>query len=294
MKKIGFIGVGNMGGPMARNLKSAGHSVTAFDLSSESLKILAADGISSANSITEAVQEADIVITMLPEGKHVADVYQSDVFAAASTNAVLIDCSTIDVKTSRAVHADAAAKGYKMLDAPVSGGVGGATKGSLTFMVGGSEAVLDNTRSLFEIMGANIVYCGDAGAGQAAKMCNNMMLGAQMVSVAEAFVLAEKLGLDHQKLFDVASTASGQCWSLTTYCPVPGPVPTSPANNNYEAGFAAAMMLKDLNLAMGAARETGAKLSLAAEATRLYEHFSENVSNDTDFSGIIEMLRQQS
>jgi len=210
MKKIGFIGIGNMGGPMARNLKAAGHSVTAFDLSAESLKALAVDGVASADSIAEAVKDADIVFTMLPEGKHVADVYQVDVFGTANTDAVLIDCSTIDVKTSRLVHSDAASHGYKMLDAPVSGGVGGATAGSLTFMVGGPEAVLNETRDLFDIMGANIVYCGNAGAGQAAKMCNNMMLGAQMVSVAEAFILAENLGLDHQKLFDVASTASGQ------------------------------------------------------------------------------------
>ncbi len=293
MKKIGFIGVGNMGGPMARNLKTAGHTVTAFDLSAESLAALAADGIHSASSAAEAVKDADIIFTMLPAGKHVAGVYQTDVFGKANAEAILIDCSTIDVKTSREVHADALTRGYKMLDAPVSGGVGGASAGTLTFMVGGPESVLEASRDLFEVMGANIVYCGDAGAGQAAKMCNNMMLGAQMVSVAEAFILAEKLGLDHQKLFDVASTASGQCWSLTTYCPVPGPVPTSPANNGYAAGFAAAMMLKDLNLAMGAAQETNTQLSLAKEATRLYKNFAENASDDTDFSGIIEMLRQQ-
>ena len=240
MSKIGFIGVGNMGAPMVRNLIKAGHQVTAFDLSKELLDAIAQDGATIAASASDAATDVDVVITMLPAGAHVKDVYFSSVFENASKGTLMIDSSTVDVDTSREVHKGAAENDFLMIDAPVSGGVGGAAAGTLTFMVGGEDAAFAHAKPFLEIMGKTIVHCGGAGNGQAAKVCNNLMLGIQMSSVSEAFVLAEKLGLDAQKLFDVSSTATGQCWSLTSYCPVPGPVPVSPANKNYEPGFTAA------------------------------------------------------
>lgn len=293
MTKIGFIGIGNMGGHMARNLIKAGHDVTVFDLSQEALDAIASDGATISTSVGGAVRYADVVITMLPAGKHVSSVYNDEVLPHAQTGAVFIDCSTIDVDTTRKVSSAAAAKGHSMLDAPVSGGVGGAEAGTLTFMVGGNEEIFKSVRNLFDNMGKNIIHCGGSGTGQAAKMCNNMMLGIQMASVAEAFVLAETLGLEHQKLYDVASTASGQCWSLTTYCPVPGPVPSAPSNRDYEPGFATALMLKDMNLALSAASDTGAHLEIAQASARIYENYAEGGAAGKDFSGIINLLRDR-
>lgn len=293
MTKIGFIGIGNMGRHMARNLLKAGHHVTAFDLSQAALDAIASDGAAIAGTAGGAVRSANVVITMLPAGKHVASVYDEEILPNAQDRAVFIDCSTIDVDTSRRVAAAAKSKGHSMLDAPVSGGVGGAEAGTLTFMVGGDEDVFTSSRRLLDCMGKNIVHCGGPGTGQAAKMCNNMMLGIQMVSVAEAFVLAEALGLEHQKLFDVASTASGQCWSLTTYCPVPGPVPGSPANQGYQPGFATALMIKDLNLALDAAARSGARLDVAHASIALYESYFEESGSEKDFSGIVNLIRER-
>ena len=293
MANIAFIGVGNMGNPMARNLMAAGHAVTAFDISADFLARIADAGAKTAASAGEAVAGAEVVITMLPAGKHVKDVYLGGLFDALEPGTLLIDCSTIDVAAAREVHAAAAEKGFPMVDAPVSGGVGGAEAATLTFMVGGADDAVASARPLLDKMGKTIVHCGGAGNGQAAKICNNMMLGIQMASVAEAFVLAEKLGLDAQRLFDVSSTASGQCWSLTTYCPVPGPVPTSPANRAYEPGFAAALMLKDMGLALAAAKDTGADVSVAEKAAALYQDYSDAGQAGKDFSGIINLIRDR-
>lgn len=290
--KIGFIGIGNMGGPMARNLIATGHDVTVFDLSEDNVASLVNAGATGAGSARTAVSGADVVVTMLPAGPHVLNVYEGTILGSAPAGALLIDCSTIDVETSRIVAKMAADKGYPMVDAPVSGGVGGAEAGTLTFMVGGSEADFARAKPVLEKMGKTIVHCGGAGNGQAAKICNNMMLGIQMISVAEAFVLAEKLGLDHQKLYDVSSKASGQCWSLTTYCPVPGPVPTSPANRDYKPGFAAAMMVKDLRLSQGASKSFQAQTELGARALEMYERFADSGNEGMDFSGIIKMVRE--
>lgn len=290
-RKIGFIGVGNMGGPMARNLVAAGHSVTAFDLSTDLVAKAVQGGAMGAESAGAAVKGADIVVTMLPAGKHVRAVYGGEVLPNAADGALLIDCSTIDVETARDVAAMAGDGGHGMVDAPVSGGVGGAEAGTLTFMVGGADSAFIQAKPILEKMGRNIVHCGGAGNGQAAKICNNMMLGIQMISVAEAFAMAEKLGLDHQKLFDVSSKASGQCWSLTTYCPVPGPVPTSPANRDYVPGFASAMMVKDLGLAQDAAKAFDANTEMGARALEMYEQFVDSGNGDVDFSGIIKMVR---
>lgn len=290
--KIGFIGIGNMGGPMARNLIATGHDVTVFDLSEGNVASLVNAGATGAGSARTAVSGADVVVTMLPAGPHVLNVYEGTILGSAPAGALLIDCSTIDVETSRIVAKMAADKGYPMVDAPVSGGVGGAEAGTLTFMVGGSEADFARAKPVLEKMGKTIVHCGGAGNGQAAKICNNMMLGIQMISVAEAFVLAEKLGLDHQKLYDVSSKASGQCWSLTTYCPVPGPVPTSPANRDYKPGFAAAMMVKDLRLSQGASKSFQAHTELGARALEMYERFADSGNEGMDFSGIIKMVRE--
>lgn len=294
MSKIGFIGVGNMGGPMARNLIKAGHEVMAFDLSEALLTALEKDGATVASSAHDAVQNADIVVTMLPAGQHVHSVYFNDIFDNAPAGILMIDCSTIDVATSRLVHAEANTKGFNMVDAPVSGGVGGAEAGTLTFMVGGTSDAFNQAKPLLDIMGKNIVYCGGAGNGQAAKICNNMMLGIQMASVSEAFLLAEKLGLDADKLFNVSSTASGQCWSLTTYCPVPGPVPTSPANNDYTPGFAAPLMQKDMGLAIEAADQLGVKVEAAKCAAAIYEAYVKAGGDTKDFSGIINHIRNTS
>jgi 3-hydroxyisobutyrate dehydrogenase len=293
MARIGFIGLGNMGLPMAQNLLQAGHAVAGFDLNAEASEKLAASGGGRANSVAEACKDAEIVITMLPAGEHVRDVYLGDagVLAAAAPATLLIDSSTIDVETSRAVAQAAEGRGLAMVDAPVSGGVSGAEAATLTFMVGGSDEAFARARPVLESMGKTIVHAGGPGTGQAAKICNNMILGASMIVVSEAFLLAEKLGLDAQKLFDIASKSSGQCWSMTSYCPVPGLVPTSPANRDYQAGFTAAMMLKDLKLAQSAARATRATTPLGAGAAAVYERFVDSEDGSVDFSGIIRYLR---
>ncbi|HQS15119.1 3-hydroxyisobutyrate dehydrogenase [Reyranella sp.] len=290
MAKIAFIGLGNMGGPMAANLAKAQHHVVAFDLSDAAVATAVEKGAHKASSAAEAVKGAEIVVTMLPAGKHVREVYEKDVLPNVAKGTLLIDCSTIDVESARHVAALAEKAGLDMVDAPVSGGVGGATAGTLTFMVGGSEASFAKAKPILEKMGKNIVLAGTSGGGQAAKICNNMILGVSMIAVSEAFMLAKRLGLDAQKLFDVASTASGQCWSLTNYCPVPGPVPTSPANRDYQAGFTAAMMLKDLMLAQQAANAAGASTPLGAEAAQLFSLFVNSGNGAKDFSGIIKML----
>ncbi|OYU90995.1 MAG: 3-hydroxyisobutyrate dehydrogenase [Bradyrhizobiaceae bacterium PARB1] len=290
MTSIAFIGLGNMGGPMAANLIKAGHKVTGFDLVEASRAQAKADGVTVAASATDAVKGADVIITMLPAGKHVVAVW-SEVIPAASKGALMIDCSTIDVESARKAHGLAAAQQLPSVDAPVSGGTGGAKGATLTFMAGGDAKAFASAKPILEAMGKKIVHCGDAGAGQAAKICNNMILGISMIGVSEAFVLAEKLGLSHQALFDVASTSSGQCWSLTTYCPVPGPVPTSPANNEYKPGFAAALMLKDLKLSQEAARAAGAATPLGAHAESIYETFDKEGQGGVDFSGIVNHLR---
>ncbi len=292
MTTIAFIGLGNMGGPMAANLVKAGHPVVGFDLSEASRAAAAEAGVAIEPSAIAAVRDgdADVVITMLPAGKHVRAVW-AELLPVAKEGALFIDCSTIDVDSARAVHEMARKAGVASLDAPVSGGTGGAKGATLTFMAGGEDAAFARGQPILEKMGRKIVHCGGAGAGQAAKICNNMILGISMIGVGEAFVLAEKLGLSHQALFDVASTSSGQCWSLTTYCPVPGPVPTSPANNGYKPGFAADLMLKDLKLAQEAAASAGAATPLGAAAAQLYALFAAQGEGGTDFSGIIDMLR---
>lgn len=290
MAKIAFIGLGNMGGPMAANLAKAQHHVSAFDLSDAAVAAAVEKGAHKASSAAEAVKGAEIVVTMLPAGKHVREVYEKDVLPNVARGTLLIDCSTIDVESARHVAALAERAGMDMVDAPVSGGVGGATAGTLTFMVGGSEVSFAKAKPILEKMGKNIVLAGSSGGGQAAKICNNMILGISMIAVSEAFMLAKRLGLDAQKLFDVASTASGQCWSLTNYCPVPGPVPASPANRDYQPGFTAAMMLKDLMLAQQAANAAGASTPLGAEAAQLFSLFVNSGNGAKDFSGIIKML----
>jgi 3-hydroxyisobutyrate dehydrogenase len=293
MAMIGFIGLGNMGLPMAQNLIKAGHDVRGFDMSKAQMLALTASGGQAADGVKAAASGAEIVITMLPAGQHVREVYLAadGVLSAAGAGALLIDSSTIDVATAREVAAAAEQKGLPMLDAPVSGGVGGAQAGTLTFMCGGSDDAFARALPILEKMGKTIVHAGGAGNGQAAKICNNMILGVSMIAVSEAFVLAEKLGLDAQKLFDIASKSSGQCWSLTSYCPVPGPVPTSPANRDYKAGFTAAMMLKDLRLAQDAAKAAGADTPLGADAAKIYGEFVETGEGPRDFSGVIRFIR---
>lgn len=293
MARIGFIGLGNMGGPMAGNLLKAGHDVSTFDVVPAAVEAAARAGATVAASASEAASGAEIVVTMLPAGSHVHEVYlgEGGVIASAAEGTLLIDCSTIDVATARAVSEAAAASGKEMVDAPVSGGVAGAEAATLTFMVGGTEAAFARARPVLESMGKNVFHAGGAGNGQAAKICNNLILGISMIGVCEGFALAERLGLEPDKLFDIASTASGQCWSLTSYCPVPGPVPSSPANRDYQPGFTAAMMLKDLKLAQDAARAFDANTPLGAEAAALYGLFVANGHADTDFSGVIKFLR---
>jgi 3-hydroxyisobutyrate dehydrogenase len=292
MTTIAFIGLGNMGGPMAANLVKAGHAVVGFDLSAASIAAAKLDGAAAAPSAIAAVREADadVVITMLPAGKHVRAVW-AELLPVAKQDALFIDCSTVDVESARAVHALAEKAGIHSLDAPVSGGTGGAKAATLTFMAGGADAAFAAAKPILEQMGRKVVHCGGAGAGQAAKICNNMILGISMIAVGEAFVLAEKLGLSHQALFDVASTSSGQCWSLSTYCPVPGPVPTSPANNGYKPGFAADLMLKDLRLSQEASSSSGAATPLGASAAQLYALFQAAGHGGDDFSAIINFIR---
>jgi 3-hydroxyisobutyrate dehydrogenase len=292
MSAIGFIGLGNMGLPMARNLMGAGHRLRAFDLVPASLEQAVAAGATAAASSADAAAGAELVITMLPEGRHVREVYlgPAGVIAHADAGALLIDCSTIDVESARAVNQAAGERGFEVLDAPVSGGVAGAEKATLTFMVGGSEAGVARARPVLAQMGKAVVHAGPSGNGQAAKICNNMMLGISMIGVCEAFVLAERLGLAADKLFEVGSQSSGQCWSLTNYCPVAGLVPSSPANRGYQPGFTAAMMAKDLRLAQAAAQAVDAPTPLGAGARQLYALFTNGGHGGLDFSAIIKML----
>jgi 3-hydroxyisobutyrate dehydrogenase len=294
MAMIGFIGLGNMGGPMAANLVKAGHQVTGFDLAPRAAEALAAKGGRAAASAAEAVAAGELVITMLPAGAQVRSVYLGDggVLTNARKGALLIDCSTIDVETARAVAAAAAEAGYDMVDAPVSGGVAGAEAASLTFMVGGEAEIFARAQPVLAVMGRTIVHAGPAGNGQAAKICNNMILGVSMIAVCEAFALAERLGVSAQTLFDITAKSSGQCWALTSYCPVPGPVPSSPANRGYAPGFTAAMMLKDLRLGQQAAGATAAPTPLGAAAANLYQMFVDTGSAGLDFSGVYRLFRK--
>ena len=289
---IGFIGLGHMGGPMAANLVKAGYVVRGFDLMPDLLQAATGAGVTPCRSVVETVDGCGVVITMLPAGKHVISVW-TDLLTAVSEGTLLIDCSTIDIESARHVHGMAKARGCPSLDAPVSGGTSGAMAGTLTFMVGGESEAFTSAEPILRSMGQKIIHCGGAAMGQAAKICNNMILGISMIAVSEAFVLAEKLGLSQQSLFDVASVSSGQCWSLTTYCPVPGPVPASPANRDYQPGFATALMLKDLMLSQDAAALTGAKTQLGHEAAALYQRFSDAGGTAKDFSAIIEMIRSE-
>ena len=290
MAKIAFIGLGNMGGPMAANLVKGQHQVTAFDLSAAALDAAAASGARKAASAAEAVKDAEVVVTMLPQGKHVRAVYENDVLPHVGRGAFLIDCSTIDVDTARHVASLADKAGLAMVDAPVSGGVGGATAGTLTFMVGGSDAAFAKARPILEKMGKNIVHTGAPGSGQAAKIVNNMILGITMIGVAEGFLMGKRLGLDMKTLFDIVSTSSGSCWAVNSYLPVAGPVPTSPANRDFAPGFTAENMLKDLKLAQQAALSTGASTPMGAEAAQLFNLFVNTGNGGKDFSGIIRML----
>jgi 3-hydroxyisobutyrate dehydrogenase len=291
MARIGFIGLGNMGMPMAGNLVKAGHQVLGFDLVDSNIEKAVARKVEKANGVLEVAKDADCVITMLPAGKHVLEVWGGGLLSAAKPGTIFIDCSTIDVASARKAHEMAAKAGMLSLDAPVSGGVGGAEGATLTLMVGGTKDAFAKGQPILSGVGKKVVHCGDPGAGQSAKICNNMMLAITMIGTCEAFNLAEKLGLSHEALFDVASTSSGQSWAVTTYCPVPGPVPTSPANNHYKPGFAAALMQKDLGLAQDAARGAGASTPMGAAASQLYNLFVAQGHGGDDFSGIINMIR---
>ena len=290
MARIAFIGLGNMGGGMAANLAKAGHDVRAFDLVADALDRAEARGCKRAASAAEAVADAEAVITMLPAGKHVRDVYESAVIGTAPASAILIDCSTIDVATAREEIEKARAGGYAMVDAPVSGGIAAAEGGTLTFMVGGTDEAFARAEPLLDSMGKAVIHAGAPGAGQAAKICNNMLLGASMIATCETFVMAGRLGLDLQTFFDISSKASGQCWSMTSYCPVPGVGPETPADRDYEGGFAAALMLKDLRLAMEAAQSVDAYTPMGAYAESLYSRFNDLGGSGKDFSAIIKMI----
>ena len=288
--KIAFIGLGNMGGGMAANLVKAGHDVHAFDLSPEALARAAENGCATYTSVREAVKGADAVVSMLPNGAIVDSVYAADVIGHAPTTALLLDCSTIDVDTARKVADAASAAGYAMVDAPVSGGIAAANGGTLTFMVGGSDEAFARAEPILSVMGKAVIHAGASGVGQAAKICNNMILGATMIATCEAFALAQKLGLNLQTFYDISSKASGQSWSMTSYCPVPGVGPASPADNGYQGGFAAALMLKDLKLALEAAHGVGANVPMGTRAQQLYEEFTAAGNGGMDFSGIIKTL----
>jgi 3-hydroxyisobutyrate dehydrogenase len=291
MARIAFIGLGNMGGGMAANLAKAGHDVRAFDLSEEALERAKKAGCLPAADAAAAVEGAEAIVTMLPAGRHVEAVYEDSIFAHAAPGAILIDCSTIDVDTARRVAEAAQGRGLTAVDAPVSGGIAAANAGTLTFMVGGSQAAYARADPFLSDMGKAVIHAGGNGAGQAAKICNNMLLGATMVATCEAFVLAERLGLDLQNFYDIASVSSGQSWSMTSYCPVPGVGPETPADRDYQGGFAAPLMLKDLKLAMEAAGSTGADTPMGARAAELYQKFVDGEGAHLDFSGIIRMLR---
>ncbi len=290
MSTIGFIGLGNMGGGMAANLAKAGHKVIAFDLSGEALARAGAAGCHPVSDAAQAVGEADVIVTMLPAGKHVASVYNETVFGAAKPGTLLIDCSTIDVDTAREVASAAKTRGLEAVDAPVSGGIAAANGGPLTFMVGGSADAFARAESILADMGKAVIHAGDNGAGQAAKICNNMLLGATMAATCETFMLAKKLGLDLQTFYDISSKASGQSWSMTSYCPVPGVGPASPADNGYAGGFAASLMLKDMRLALDAAKASGARVPMGERAEAIYAAFVEADAQGLDFSAIITAL----
>lgn len=285
--KIAFIGLGNMGGGMAANLVKAGHEVMAFDLSEAAVEAAEANGCRTFGSARDAAEEADAVVTMLPNGEIVRDVYSTDIIGQAPEGAILIDCSTIDVATARDVIEQAVDAGYDMVDAPVSGGIAAANAGSLTFMVGGSEEAFKRAEEVLAAMGKAVIHAGDAGNGQAAKICNNMLLAVHMIGTCEAFAMAQKLGLDPQTFYDISSVSSGQNWSMTSYCPVPGVGPQSPSDNNYQGGFASALMLKDLRLAMEAADTSDSAVPLGARAAALYEDFNGAGNGALDFSAII-------
>lgn len=290
MARVAFIGLGNMGGGMAANLAKAGHDVRAFDLNQEALDKAKAAGCLPVATAAEAVDGAEAIVTMLPAGTHVEGVYNDAVFGRAQPSTILIDCSTIDVATARRVAEAAAAKGLTAVDAPVSGGIAAANAGTLTFMVGGSAEGFDRAKPFLDQMGKAVIHAGASGAGQAAKMANNMLLGATMIATCEAFKLAERLGLDPQTFYDISSVSSGQSWSMTSYCPVPGVGPETPADRDYQGGFAAALMLKDLRLAMQAAEGAGASTPLGKHAAEMYEAFVADGHGTTDFSGIIRTL----
>ena len=288
--KIAFIGLGNMGGGMAANLVKAGHDVHAFDLAESALELARSHGCTVYNNVKQAVVGVDAVVSMLPNGKIVESVYGDDVIGAAPSSALLLDCSTIDVVTAKSVATAATAKGYDIVDAPVSGGIAAANGGTLTFMVGGSADAFARAEPILAAMGKAVIYAGDVGAGQAAKICNNMLLGASMIATCEAFAMAEKLGLDLQTFYDISSKASGQNWSMTSYCPVPGIGPQSPADNDYQGGFATMLMLKDLKLAMEAAGSVGANVPMGKRAAEIYQAFADAGSGNLDFSAIIKTL----
>ena len=290
MAKIAFIGLGHMGGGMAPNLAKAGHEVRAFDLVPEAVQHATEGGCTAAGSAAEAVKDADVVITMLPAAQHVKAVFENDVAPNATKGALLIDCSTIDVASARSVGEAMIAQGFEFVDAPVSGGIAAAAGGTLTLMVGGTDAAFAKAQPFLDPMAKAVIHAGQLGAGQAAKICNNMILGATMAATCEAFALAKKLGLDLQTFYDISSKASGQSWSMTSYAPVTGVGPDTPADHDYEGGFAAALMLKDLKLAAEAARSVGAYTPMGGEAEELYQRFVDRGGGNKDFSGIIKMI----
>ena len=294
MTSIAFLGLGHMGNPMASNLAAAGHQVVGFDVVPAAIDLAKERGLTVAASAAEAVAGADVVITMFPAGQHVIDAYREGLLAAARPGTLFIDSSTIAVDDARTAHDLAVAAGHRQVDAPVSGGVVGAEAATLAFMVGGDPEDFEQARPLLEQMGRRVVHCGGSGLGQAAKICNNLILGISMIAVSEAFVLGEHLGLEHEALFDVASNASGQCWALTTNCPVPGPVPTSPANRDYQPGFAGALMAKDLGLAARALESTGVAAEVGTIAAEIYRRFADGPGADLDFSAIINDIRARS
>jgi 3-hydroxyisobutyrate dehydrogenase len=293
MAKIGFIGLGLMGLPMARNLIRSGHAIKGMEIDKVQVDKLVAAGGTAAMSVKDAVSDVDVVVTMLPDLQHVREIYMrpNGVIASARAGTLLIDCSTIDVESTRTFAIAAERAGLAIVDAPTSGGVAAAEAGRLTFMVGGRFVGFARAKPILTDMGTTVVHAGLAGNGQAAKICNNMILGVSMIAVSEAFALAEKLGLDSQKMFEISSKSSGQCWAMTSYCPVPGPVPSSPANRNYQPGFTAAMMLRDLKLAQDAAKSVGAKTQLGADAFELYSEYVQTGEAERDFSGIIQLMR---
>lgn len=292
MARIGFIGLGNMGAPMLANLRKAGHRAVGYDLSDAARAVVAADGGEAADSIAAAVEGAEAVVTALPAARHVEAALTGDggLLQSMAPGALVIDCSTIDPDSARRFAETASAKGFAYVDSPMSGGVGGAAAATLTFMVGAAGGDFERAKPALEAMGKNIFHAGDVGAGSAAKICNNMLLAISMIGVCEAFSLAAKLGLEAQKLYDISSTATGRCWSLNDYCPAPGPVPTAPSNRHYAPGFAAALMLKDLRLAMSAAQSAGAVTPLGAEATQIYAMMNASGGGDLDFSGVMKLL----